>query len=109
MGRWIALIGKAFRQGATQMLKGLVGVILVIALVFPGEQSMPRVVDVVGPLRGVELEAPVGFASEPARLVRFILQHQMDLAVWNGLPDARCEFLEKMRCAVVDNGVDRIE
>src|SRR5689334_8088692 len=62
----LALVGEAFRQRPGEMFERPVGKVLVIAFALAGQQRMPGVVDVVGPLRRVQTWPPVVGALEPA-------------------------------------------
>ena len=79
--RGIALIGEALRKRSREMLERPVRIIFVVAFVLSRQESMPGIVDVVRPLRGMKARAPVGLSAEPARLVGFVLEDEMDVAI----------------------------
>src|SRR4029453_8385380 len=54
------------------------GVILIIAPLLPGQQTMPSMVVVVVPLRAVFALRGIGKRIEQTRAVVVILQHEMD-------------------------------
>src|SRR5688572_26869927 len=109
MRRWIALIGEAFSQRPSEMLERTVGIIFIIAFILSGQKSMPRVMNVIGPLRRVKRRLPTGVAAEPTRLICLIFKHQMNVPIRDGFTNSVCQLFDEVRLTVIHYGMNGIE
>src|SRR5690606_30842646 len=75
MRRRLALIGKAAAQTAQQMPPRRIGIVAVIARLFPGQQDMPGVVVIVVRLRAIPPCPGIATRSEQPRGIVVILEH----------------------------------
>ena len=65
--------------------------------------------EVVVPLRRMEPRAPVRLAREPARLIRFVLEHEMDLPAGQRRPSALGDLGDDVLLAIVEDRMDGVE
>ena len=106
--RGLALIGKAFGQGAAEMPRRLCRIIRVKANVLAGNQNMQGMVQIVVPLRR-EAAGPTGRTRQVASLVAVVFQNKMDFSVVDLAADRPCQLAEDVGLAVVVDRVDGIE
>jgi hypothetical protein len=104
-GGGLSLEGEALGQTAAQVSHGIVGIVRIVAALLPGGEQVHGVVEIIVPLGGAGPRR-----SQAAGLVAVVLQHQVDLPPPpRPVAHRRRQFLQEVRPAVVQDGVDRVQ
>src|SRR5690349_13421526 len=108
IGHLLTLKGKAFGQGPSELGNGL-AVVAIIARGLPGADDVEAVMQVIIPLSRISEWPAVCAPYQPIRVVVFIFQDEMNVALGIGPATAHREFLEKILWTLVDDAVHGIE
>ena len=100
---------KAFCKPAPKPLDRAIEVIRVIAFALAGHQHVPAMVHVIVPLSGVMSRFAAFVALQPFRLVLFVFEDEVEVAIRQCLTNAFCYLDQYVVRAIIGNGVDRIK
>src|SRR5260370_6041222 len=111
MRGWVTLIGKTRAQDASKMSRRIDLVVLVVSVLFAGQQNMPGVVVVIIPLCPIFSLRRIRSRVEQACTIIIVLQHEMNHAAGLGskAADRRAELMQDRRLSRLDDRMDCVE